>query len=693
MRVHGNFWQALTALLSLAIVGCASIPNHQYGVSNVTVEGMSELDEQALLVCLATQEREKVSLGLAALRNPKCGQPPFRRTRAAVELFAWPWTDWPVYDEAVMKLDVKRVERWFQARGYYGAHVVNVDVDPQAANKSPRCEGEDCTVSLTINVAEGEPVRIRNVRLQNVEGLSAPLQAELAEALEPLDTAAVFDEAKYEVVKEELGKIMREAGYARSQVTGDVAIHRGLLWVDVNLTIEPGLLCRVGNVRVSSSSPVPTGPVRAAAMLKPGQLYQESELADAQRAIYALGSFTAVTVRGELEGEGELVDIVIELEPRRESEILLGAGIMSGVLAGGLADELVSVPQWDAHLLARYEHRNFLGGLRRLHIEERPRMLFLDPFPGVPDNSPRFGNTLNINFAQPGVPEARTTLFAEARWDWGPDPFLLFFRNDIGLAVGLERAFLRQRLSVRVAIHQDILEVSDRQPIIDEADAPSSYRLPFLEQRVVLDLRDDTANPSRGAFFRIGVHEAAKVWEPSWNYVRVTPEARGYAPLGLGMVLAGRFALGSLHVFDASSSLDADAQRLGPQAYRLRGGGAQSNRGFGPGQLGDGLVGGIRRWESSLELRVPLSESFSIAAFTDMGDVHAQDTFRFRHINTAVGGGMRYRTIIGPIRLDVGYRPSGWQRVGGAVAPNGPYTDLGFTKFDGAIHLTIGESF
>jgi translocation and assembly module TamA len=326
-------------------------------------------------------------------------------------------------------------------------------------------------------------------------------------------------------------------------------------------------------------------------------------------------------------------------------------------------------------------------------VEERPRLIFLGSFPSVPENSPRFGNALSTHFSQPGVLEPRTTLFTDASWDYGPDPFLLFFRHDIGLSVGLERGFFQQRLNVRLALHQDILQVSSRQPIVSAIDTPSSYRLPFAEQRIVLDLRDDPGNPTRGAYFRLAVHEAVRLWDPSWNYVRLLPEARGYAPLGLGIVLAARFALGSLHILDAEESLDEASKRLGPQSYRLRGGGAQSNRGFGPGRLGDGLSGGIRRWEGSLELRVPLTKSFSVAVFSDVGDVHEAASFRFRHLNTAVGGGMRYRTILGPIRFDVGARPDALQRVG-AKAPDDAFaTDLGFVRFNGAVHLTIGESF
>jgi outer membrane translocation and assembly module TamA len=657
---------------------------------------MKQLDEKPLLACLATRQREKVSLGLAALREPECGVPPFDNSRAAVDLFSLPWKDWPVYDEAVFKLDLKRVERWYNARGFYGAHVVKVDVDPKEAAdpNGPGCQEEHCEVSLTLHVEEGEPVRIRRVKIDPMAGIDPKLYAELTEVAEDLKPQEPFDEAIYDQVKEKLGATMREAGYARAEVAGDVSLHRGLLWADVTFRIEAHELCKIGEVRIRSASPIPSEPVLIAAKLKRGAQYRESDLQDAQRAIYALGAFAAVNIRGELEGEGDSIDIVIEIEPRRQSEISLGMGVMSGVLSTGpAADEWVSVPQWDAHLLGRYEHRNFFGGLRRFRVEERPRLIFLGAFPRVPDNSPRFGNSITASFSQPGVPEARTILFTETNWDYGPDPFLLFFRHDFGSAVGLERGFFKQRLNVRVAVHQDVMQVSRRQPIVADDEIPSSYRLPFLEQRIALDLRDDAGNPSKGAYFRLSAHEAVRLWDPSWNYVRLTPEARAYAPLGLGLVLAARFAVGSLHVLDASPRLDADSKKLGPQSYRLRGGGAQSNRGFGPGELGDGISGGSRRWESSLELRIPLTSSFSLAAFSDVGDVHADPTFRFGNLNTAVGGGMRYRTIIGPIRLDVGYRPDALQRVRGAAPEDAPQTNLRFVKFNGAIHLTIGESF
>lgn len=716
--LHASRW---VALLALALTcACASIPKHRYGVESLKFRGVDELDPNAIRACMATEQREKLTLGLGALASSTCGEPPFDESRWSARLFALPWTDWPIYDEAVFKLDLDRVERWYHARGYYGVRVLDVEFEPTEARTSDigcKKDPKNCTLDIVVKIDEGEPVRIRKLTLDDAGGLPPEFAEDLVDAFR-LEQGDIFDEALYDEALERVADELREEGYARAAVEGDVEINRGLLVADITLKVTPGPLCYIGEVRVSSKVDVPTGPVLAATMLKKGQVYHESDLEDAQRSIYGLGAFSSVTVRGNLENtKGAEIPIEIDLEPRRQSQVLLGFGLLSGTVASGVqAEEAVSVPQWDLHLLGSYEHRNFMGGLRRLKVEERPRLIFLDAFPANPEGSPRFGNSISANFSQPGVIDARTNLFVETRWDNGPDPFLLFFRNDVGLAIGLERGFWRQRIQARVALHQDIMEVAKRQPLRDKIDEmrgvnpeecgpdattpieeclderyliPSSYRLFFVEQRVTVDLRDDAVKPTTGGYFRVSVHEAARVWDPSWNYVRLLPEARGYAPIGLGMVLASRFALGSLHVLDRSDRLDLQSQVLGAGPYRLRGGGANSVRGFGPGELGVGRAGGIRRWEASLELRVPLSKDFYIVAFGDMGDVNNRENFRFKHLNTSLGGGLRYYTIIGPVRLDVAGRPDALQW----ESDSNYAMNLGFTKFKGAVHLTIGESF
>ena len=112
-------------------------------------------------------------------------------------------------------------------------------------------------------------------------------------------------------------------------------------------------------------------------------------------------------------------------------------------------------------------------------------------------------------------------------------------------------------------------------------------------------------------------------------------------PLPIEIVLAARFAVAGVFIFDASPALDPVSRELGPTTYRLRGGGASSNRGFLAGTLGAGLSGGLRRWESSLELRVPFGNDWILAGFADAGDVNRAPRYRFSHLNLTLGYGLR----------------------------------------------------
>jgi outer membrane protein assembly factor BamA len=82
--------------------------------------------------------------------------------------------------------------------------------------------------------------------------------------------------------------------------------------------------------------------------------------------------------------------------------------------------------------------------------------------------------------------------------------------------------------------------------------------------------------------------------------------------------------------------------------------------------------------------------------FFDVGDVSKKPTFRWNYPQAATGFGLRYHTIVGPLRVDFAWRLKHMQVYGtDARDPGGDQNvvDLGFTKFQGAIHLTIGESF
>jgi outer membrane translocation and assembly module TamA len=134
-----------------------------------------------------------------------------------------------------------------------------------------------------------------------------------------------------------------------------------------------------------------------------------------------------------------------------------------------------------------------------------------------------------------------------------------------------------------------------------------------------------------------------------------------------------------------------------PITQRFFSGGANDHRGFtyrrlAPMSFGTDLngrrmpIGGDAMFETSLETRIDLFRLFGnwvgLVPFLDGGDVTnlpIQPDVTYLH--WAAGLGLRYRTVVGPIRFDVGYRLN---RYGEAEPDPG-------ARF--AFHLSMGQAF
>ncbi len=699
--------------------GCKTIPEDAYGIDRIRFSGMETLDPESLRSCLASQERERVSLSFGTSPDRECGVPPFDGKRVSFDLWRKLRKGWPTLDSAVFERDVQRIERWYQARGYYDAAVVSTEFDPPSAASDdriivppggePPCtrqeDDEGCKLAIGIEVEEGEPVLVGSIRVTGHEGLNSREREKIEKAVE-LEIGQRFDEAVYERGKREIGRQLREASYACGTVSGRVEIDREANEAFVELYVEGGPRSALGDITVTGNDKLPADTILAVADLKTGQTYSSSILADAQRAVYALGALASVnvTTTPRLDEEEQctgVVDVDIAVEPGRAIRWGIGAGLQSGTIGTLTLQQDTRIS--DVHLFGLFEHRNFISGFRRLRVEDRPKIVARDPFFRF-GRGFLFGNELRVEYQRPAFIEPRTTSRIQFRHDWGPDPYELFRRHDLQMRGSLSRPFFDGRLLLVGALNYDTYLTVDQDPRF-----PTSYQVVFLDERIIVDLRDDSRSPRAGFFFQVGSQQSPAKLKRSWQYILVTPEVRGYAPLPLSSTLAFRFGIGAMFLFSRDRDrLDLVGQALGPQNYRLRSGGPTSHRGFFGGFLGDpGEIdslnregsdarndGGLRRWEAGVEWRVPVTQAFATALFMDFGDVNRGETFRFDHIRAAAGFGFRYQTPVGPIRLDFGFLIPKWQVIGGDAPPNA-FNIFHFIRggVPGAIHFTIGEAF
>ena len=737
--------------------GCATIPAGRYGVDRLELRGVERLDAYGLRACLATKERDTLSIDLSRDPTPSCGAPPFDARRIHVPLFRWPWEEWPLYDPSVFERDLARVERWYRARGFYEARVESARSSPPEALYGTR-SGTD-RVALEVDVSEGAPVLLRNVTIEGNQGLEASVAKELLTALEEMTKGERFDEATYDTTRAALVRALRDAGHAAANVLGKVDIEPAGKTADVHFVVSAGPLMELGDVCVEGFGKLPPKLILQASDLRPGHPFSATEIEDARTRIYQMrvlseveisagrvdpksgadqfpkdaslrqGEFLAWQDGRQLAASGTIepvnvervcrmstpatvtgrprVPIEIRVKPAQLYRLGVGAGVQIGVENGQYS--INATQQWDVHLFGYVEVRNFLGGLRRLRIEERPKLIFLAPFPQAKDElgkrDVRLGNSLSTLLEWPAFLEARTLLRLTATWDRGPDPYgARFVRDNFDVGLGPSRSFLKNRLNATLAIHYNpyiprytygnAAQRANTAQLLNER-----YHLLFLQQILEWDTRDNRNSPTRGSYARVELHEALP--PSAWTYLRLTPELRHYFALPYGLVLAARTGLGFIHIMNSSAKTE-ELRRLGPRPYRLRGGGPYSVRGVQAGLLGardgDGLLfpGGTKSWIASIELRVPLGDSFGIATFIDVGDIDGGTAtrsarFRLDRPNTTVGAGLRYKTIVGPLRLDVGMLVPRLQ--GNRYDSENVDTHDPLFKLNGAVLLTIGEAF
>ena len=173
-----------------------------------------------------------------------------------------------------------------------------------------------------------------------------------------------FEEEDFEATAAELERVLTDRGYAHAQVrrAADVDLVRHV--ASLGYWVDAGPRARLGEIHISGLGNIPEDQVRRTLSLEPGEPYSRSDLDSAERALLDLGVFSSVSIQPKLEQRdgvpADTVPLDVQLQASRFRSVRLGAGVQ------------IDSQRADAHLVAGWEDRNFLGGLRSLQVEFRP---------------------------------------------------------------------------------------------------------------------------------------------------------------------------------------------------------------------------------------------------------------------------------------------------------------------------------
>ncbi|WP_233261668.1 BamA/TamA family outer membrane protein [Vitiosangium sp. GDMCC 1.1324] len=602
------------------------------------------------------------------------------------------------FDPNTWLADLKRIVRYYQAQGFYEARI-------DSAKQQPR--GKDA-IALEVTVHEGPSTQVTTLNVTGLEELPSGHQQKALEDL-PVVQGKAFREEDFEATKEQVKQRLRELGYAEAEVSGEARVDLATHGAQVDLQVRPGQRYRFGNIFVATDANPQVNPKRiieqAQGAVHKGNWYSESALAEAQARVFRMGVFGAVKVnRGAPDREAGMVPVVVDVREAPFRSIRLGGGI--GLDAA--RQEVRAVGEWT--------NRNFLGGLRRLTINGRVGYAFIPnitaAFDKIDTNGDGKGDAPNLSTPH-GLVFQLSTEFEQPR-------FLardLRLQASLTAERGLEQAYNfiggrarggviwqpHPNFSLFPTYNLEVYRLQGQRGLQDQTTVPPlvlgcpagtsqqdtcNISVSYLEQVATWDRRDNPIAPNRGFYASLSLQEGGGPLQGDFTFARVMPDMRGYINFGPKnrFTLAARLRMGTLLTpFNTNDSGERIRQESAV-VNRFFSGGGGSMRGFNTQRLSpmnfsspgatnpsDRVVpiGGNSLVETSVELRYKLFGDLTLAVFHDSGlagagplnfGSHSEDVrqessriFGDNHYQ-AVGIGLRYSTIVGPVRLDLARR-------------------------------------
>ena len=427
----------------------------------------------------------------------------------------------------------------------------------------------------------------------------------------------------------------RDAGYAQAEVTPEATLSEDRRQADVVLHVTAGPRLSVDHVVVAGLERTEEEVVRREMTVREGGPLGQQQVIESQRRLGALGLFQRVSVAEiDPESSGQRT-LLVSAEEAPLTTVAYGIGYSENDLLRGSLE---------------VTRRNLFGMDRTLSA-----------FARLSFRGSRFLTT----FREPYFLGRRQEMFASGFREEGERPFFDFVRYG-GLLQTARALSPRWSLIVRGGYQRvHVFNVINPGQVSREF---GNYAVAGPSSSVVNDTRDDPLEPHRGRFLSADVEYSDKHFGGD-TFVKGFVQASGFERLTSRLVLALNARLGLARTIGLEESIFL------PRAERFYAGGDYSLRGFSLDSVlpsgGNALVLG------SAELRIDAGRYIAAAVFSDVGNVFPLvSDLDLRDLRYTAGVGLRYKSALGPLRVDWGYK---LDRRPGESAYH--------------VHLTIGHAF
>lgn len=511
------------------------------------------------------------------------------------------------------------------------------NADPSAAADARGNGGRARVLTVTLRIDPGQPVRVRALEL----GVSGPggddrRVGDALAAFEPR-VGAVLDHRLYEAGKARIAVALAEHGYFDAALASHrVEVTRAQQAADIDLRWTSGARHALGEARFTQAPGAVIDPRLLDKLVpwSPGQPYDQAELERLRKSLVALDYFALVDVQAAPAAASDLqVPVEVQLTPARRSIYSFGASY--GTLSGaGIS----------AGVERRYLNARGHKALAQVDWAEKRKTATLQY------RIPAFAWLDGWYTASLQAADEQTDYVNSRRLE----------------LVGSRSGQYNDRLNLVASLHvlrERWAYASVTRPTPDFQYA--SFVYPSLRAEYI-DV-DERMAPRRGGGGTLTLRGGTGGADGRATFTQLHASVQWFHGLDAASRLLARGELGHTFTRDV---LDL------PPSLRYYAGGDRSVRGYGWHEIGPSIrtnggtyfTGAPNVVTASLEYERFIRGPWGMAVFVDTGSAFEG---RDADLHTGVGIGLRWRSPVGPVRIDVAR---------GLDAPDSPIT----------LHLNIG---
>ncbi len=529
-----------------------------------------------------------------------------------------PFKEGKPYNDNLLESGKDDLMRFYHALGYLQFEIKDV-------KKEFSDDGRQ--VSIELNIHEGPQTRIDSIEIKGNKKLT---QSRIMRSIhiqegDSYNTVDIGD-ARYGVLS-----LYRSKGYVDAYVETKSVIEGNKASIIFMITENRPSV--VGKMIIRGNKKTKTSVIEREFTVREGDSYDQQEITRIRQRLYKLGIFSEVTINMlDWDDDNKIVrDVLVSLKEGKAGTVEVALGYSDYEELRGSFD---------------ISYRN-IGGLNRQigfrtelsSVEERYVLNFVEPW---------FFNMRNLPLKMFLMKEDTRSINLETR-------DILYRIDKFSFIAGFEKELING-LRVGLNYEYSFTDTSDVQPgIILSKEDTGTLGIGSISPSIFYDNRDNPFDPRSGSLHGIVMKFASQVFLSETEFVKASIQSSWYFPLRKDTVFAFSVKGGAAYSFEGTNEVPLIERYFLGGRSTVRG---YSNDALGPkGEDGNPTGGNVFALLNG-EFRFSLWRGLGIVAFLDSGNVWKTAENIETSLRHTVGGGLRYSTPVGPVRVDYGYKLS-----------------------------------